>query len=385
MNLKALVIHALFDVLGGGELFALKLTQALMEQGFDVEVLTATPVDSGKLREIFGEVKIPRIMVRRVKEAEYLSKLMPGRLVRLRRLVVYREYSPVIEEAKKEYDLVIDTQSNLPTPVDISYMHFPTLIELTSVENKGFQWFIYNQLIKQLAGGFKNPRSGRILSNSTWTAHMVYKVHGVIADVVYPPVDIEYFAVVSNNDEREKLVVTVSRFTPEKKLDKILDVAKTLPDYRFIIVGSMGPGSDKILESLRVKKEQLGLTNIELKPNLSRRELRELLGKAMFYLHPEFPEHFGISVVEAMSAGCVPIVYRDGGAWYDLVSRISSTLSYISIKEVPEIINVLEKNRNLYEKLREISIEVSKNFNYENFRSNLVEKVNYVLKIKKLQ
>jgi glycosyltransferase involved in cell wall biosynthesis len=105
----------------------------------------------------------------------------------------------------------------------------------------------------------------------------------------------------------------------------------------------------------------------------------------MFYLHPEFPEHFGISVVEAMSAGCVPIVYRDGGAWYDLVSRISSTLSYISIKEVPEIINVLEKNRNLYEKLREISIEVSKNFNYENFRSNLVEKVNYVLKIKKLQ
>jgi glycosyltransferase involved in cell wall biosynthesis len=147
----------------------------------------------------------------------------------------------------------------------------------------------------------------------------------------------------------------------------------------------MGPGSDKILESLRVKKEQLGLTNIELKPNLSRRELRELLGKAMFYLHPEFPEHFGISVVEAMSAGCVPIVYRDGGAWYDLVSRISSTLSYISIKEVPEIINVLEKNRNLYEKLREISIEVSKNFNYENFRSNLVEKVNYVLKIKKLQ
>jgi hypothetical protein len=46
---------------------------------------------------------------------------------------------------------------------------------------------------------------------------------------------------------------------------------------------------------------------------------------------------------------------------------------------------VLEKNRNLYEKLRKISIEVSKNFNFENSWSNLVENVKYVLKIKKLQ
>jgi len=46
---------------------------------------------------------------------------------------------------------------------------------------------------------------------------------------------------------------------------------------------------------------------------------------------------------------------------------------------------VLEKNRNLYEKLRKISIEVSKNFNFENSWSNLVENVKHVLKIKKLQ
>jgi len=381
---RALIIHALFDILGGGELFALRLAQALIEQGFDVEILTATPINQDRLKEIYGYVKLPKVTVKRVKEAEYLSKLMPGRLVRLRRLIVYRKYMPIIGEARKEYDIVFDTQSNLPTPVDISYIHFPAIIELTGVEKRGFRWAIYNQLINQLADKFKISRSGRVLVNSTWTAHRVYKVHGVIPDVLYPPVDIEYFTVVSENYVREKIVVTVSRFTPEKRLDRILDVARELPDYRFVIAGSTGPGSDKVLEVLEAKKDQLGLTNIELKPNLSRYKLRELLGKAMFYFHPEFSEHFGISVVEAMSAGCVPIVYKDGGVWYDMVSKVSNILGYNRVEDVLRIIRTLEGDRNFYFELRKKSIEVSKIFNYENFKENLMEKIEYILRIKKL-
>jgi len=45
MNDRILVVHALFDVLGGAELLALRFSQALMEQGFNVDLLTATPVD----------------------------------------------------------------------------------------------------------------------------------------------------------------------------------------------------------------------------------------------------------------------------------------------------------------------------------------------------
>ena len=139
MAYRALVIHALFDILGGGELFALKLSQALIESEFEVELLTATPVDTVKLRDIYGDVEPPRINVKRVWEAKYLSKLMPGRLVRLRRLLVYREYESLMETARREYDIVFDTQSNLPTPVDISYIHYPAVLELTGVERRGVQ------------------------------------------------------------------------------------------------------------------------------------------------------------------------------------------------------------------------------------------------------
>jgi glycosyltransferase involved in cell wall biosynthesis len=384
MAYRALVIHALFDILGGGELFALKLSQALIESEFEVELLTATPVDTVKLRDIYGDVEPPRITVKRVREAEYLSKLMPGRLVRLKRLAVYREYESLMETARREYDIVFDTQSNLPTPVDISYIHFPAVLELTGVERRGVPWAVYNQLIKYLAGRFKTPRSGRVLTNSTWTAHMVYTAHHVYPDILYPPVDIEYFNIVSQNDNREKLVVTISRFTREKKLDKIVKVAKELPDYTFILVGSTGPGSEKVIESLKALKERYRVYNVELKPNLPRRELRELMGRAIFYLHPEFSEHFGIAVVEAMSAGLVPIVYRDGGAWYDAVSKISDMLGYNDIEEAPRIIKTLEDNMDLYIRLREKAVEISKLFNYGNFKKNLLEKVNYVLKIKKL-
>jgi glycosyltransferase involved in cell wall biosynthesis len=378
---KVLIIHALFDVLGGGELFALRLAQALVEGGFDVEILTSTPLDHDKIRAIYGNVKLPRVLVKRVKEAELLSKLMPGRLVRLRRLLIYKAYESIMKRARSEYDLVFDTQSNLPTPVDISYIHYPTLLPTKS---GGVTWAIYNQLVKLVARGYKTPRSGRILVNSSWTAHAVYKVHGVIPDVLYPPIDVEYFNTVASNPNREKAIVTISRFTPEKRLDVVLDVARELPDYRFILVGSTGPGSERVIGELKARIDELRLENVELKPNLSRDKLRELLGEAMFYLHPEFAEHFGIAVIEAMSAGVVPIVYRDGGVWHDIVSRVSDTLGYTSISEVPRIVKILEGDRDAYVKLREKAISISKLFNYENFKKNLLEKVDYALKIKRL-
>jgi glycosyltransferase involved in cell wall biosynthesis len=131
--------------------------------------------------------------------------------------------------------------------------------------------------------------------------------------------------------------------------------------------------------------DKLRLRNVELKPNLPRSQLRELLSKALFYLHPEFTEHFGIAVIEAMSAGCIPIVYRDGGAWHDAVSKVSEKLGYSNIGDVPKIVRQIEKERQLQEELRKRSIEVSKTFSYDNFKRSIVEKINYILKIKKMK
>ena len=38
-----------------------------------------------------------------------------------------------------------------------------------------------------------------------------------------------------------------------------------------------------------------------------------MLLKTKVYLHTTINEHFGISIVEAMASGCIPIVHNSGG------------------------------------------------------------------------
>jgi len=134
-----------------------------------------------------------------------------------------------------------------------------------------------------------------------------------------------------------------------------------------------------VIKQLKTRIENEGLDNVELLTNIPRDKLRELLGRAKYYLHPPFPEHFGIAVVEAMAAGCIPIVYRDGGAWFDIASRVSDILGYSDVNEVPGIIRRIESDRVLYEELENKSISVSKEFNYERFKSELSKYMNYLL------
>ncbi|MEM1617932.1 MAG: glycosyltransferase, partial [Desulfurococcaceae archaeon] len=91
-----------------------------------------------------------------------------------------------------------------------------------------------------------------------------------------------------------------------------------------------------------------------------------------FYVHPQYQEHFGIAVVEAMSAGAVPIVYRDGGAWVDVVSNISHELGYTELDEVPAIIRKLESDHSKMTALREEAIKKSLEFRREVFQEKFL-------------
>jgi len=115
-----------------------------------------------------------------------------------------------------------------------------------------------------------------------------------------------------------------------------------MPNYEFLIVGSTSKYSKSVIKGILMKAKRLGVKNLRIYTDIPKSELRELLGKAKYYLHPPFPEHFGISVVKAMAAGCVPIVYRDGGIWYDVVSKIANILGYNVIDEVMKIVENLD-------------------------------------------
>jgi glycosyltransferase involved in cell wall biosynthesis len=101
------------------------------------------------------------------------------------------------------------------------------------------------------------------------------------------------------------------------------------------------------------------------------------MSQASVYLHPPFAEHFGIAIAEAAAAGLVPVVYRDGGGWTDIASRIDQGLGYTSVKEaactVRSLLNDAERLRALSARAR----EVAKGFSYERFK----ERVNEVIRL----
>jgi len=384
---KILLAHVFFDILGGGEFLALNAARALKESGYDVTIFTCTPIDAGEVKKIFNiDVSSFSIIVRRIPVVDMIKRVSRGRFSRLRRLMAYKRFfTEYMDEIGRDYDLVMETQSNVISPADISYIHYPALIYFYEKKGRGLHWRLYNWAVKFYADRFKRDIiPGRVLTNSSWTAAQIYKVHHIVADVVYPPVDVEYFSRISGNDRREKLVVTISRFTEEKRLDKIVDVAARLRDYTFVLIGSTYEYSYKVLDEIERKVKEYRLDNVVVETNLPRPKMLEYLEAARFYLHPEFTEHFGIAVVEAMAAGLVPLVYRDGGAWHDIVSRVWGMLGYEAIEEVPKIIRRIDSDNSLYEKLRRRSIEVSKMFSYENFKQSLIEKVEYVLKVKRI-
>src|SRR3989339_272253 len=67
--------------------------------------------------------------------------------------------------------------------------------------------------------------------------------------------------------------------------------------------------------------------------------------------NPEKVEHFGISLIEAMSAGCVPIVYKAGG-YKEIIDNENCGFLW---ENLDELITLTKQIMTDYTKLREIS------------------------------
>jgi len=384
------VLHAFYDILGGGEKLSLMLTKALVDDGHTVDVITTTKVDNNRMKSLFGtslDELGARIIIDTDIGAEKLRDVLKGRFVRLRRLIAYKKFfEKYIDMNREKYDVLIDTQSNAMSGADICYIHFPAIIEY-SIGRPGIHWKLYNMIVKYYANKYFRRYVGRVLTNSTWTASMIYRAYNVLADIVYPPVDIDTYISYCNENRcthDEKTIVTVSRFTPEKNLHHIVYLAKLMSDYRFYIIGSTNKYSRPVITYIRKLVADLGVENVELVINAPLRRKLEIMARARYYLHPPFPEHFGMSIVEAMATGLVPIVYRDGGAYYDIVGRVDDRLSYINIANVADIIRSIDSNSTLYMMLSKRSAEVSRIFSYDRFRDNILGIVKRIVEVKQL-
>jgi glycosyltransferase involved in cell wall biosynthesis len=101
---------------------------------------------------------------------------------------------------------------------------------------------------------------------------------------------------------------------------------------------------------------------VKLLPNISRRELRDVLRRSKVYLHTSKNEPFGISIIEAMSSGCIPIVPDSGGP----KEFVPKQLRYERVEEAASLIE--SSMFNWSPQKAEEFIQVSDRFSEEKFR-----------------
>jgi glycosyltransferase involved in cell wall biosynthesis len=138
------------------------------------------------------------------------------------------------------------------------------------------------------------------MCNSHFIRRRIWKLYRRKAQVIYPPVETEYFGL---HEKKEDFYLTVSRMVPYKKIDIIAEAFSMMPDKKLVIIGD-GTEFEKI-------KSKAG-SNVQLLGYQSKDTIKSYMQRAKAFLFAA-EEDFGIVPVEALACGTPVIAYGKGG------------------------------------------------------------------------
>jgi len=273
-------------------------------------------------------------------------------------------------------------------------------VALTSLTIPNFRFTLYNLFKKlfpvwemRLHGGPGVTKMSdlesysKIVTISEFCKKWIQKYWSLDSEILYPPVNTDNF---SPAKQKKNIILHVGRFFITGHSKKQLELAKTfvkmankndIKDWELHFVGSVAEGSTHKNYFNKVVGESKGHP-IYFHNNVSFTELKKLFSQAKIYWHatgldededrnPLAMEHFGITTVEAMASGCVPVVINKGGQkeivnsesgfkWNNREELITQTLELIH-------------NPNKLEELSAEAIKRSKFFSKDKFKQRFRE------------
>ncbi len=226
----------------------------------------------------------------------------------------------------------------------------------------------------------------RIWAISKFSQQWVQRCWQVDSQLLFPPVDVDQFQPLS----KEPKILHVGRFfagNHNKKHLTLVDAFRQMVDaglsgWELHLAGSINQGAEHAayLQSVRAA---IGNYPITLHENASFAQLQRLYGVASIYWHasgygedeqhaPHKSEHFGITTVEAMAAGCVPVVIGKGGQPELIETGVNGFLWYT----LPELIEQTQRviaAPMLRERLAQAAVHNSRRFDSPHFTARLDE------------
>ena len=351
------VLHPLLNGGGGSERVCLNIIEALKERGHSVILGTFEKTKWDEVAKLFGNVARSD---KEIIKPRILGKFAYGEMV---------NFFLLASKMPKNCDVTIVSSTSPwcygPHSKKLIIYMLPPL-----GYGKGL-WKVYlGPYAFTQQKHLSKVRNKILLTNSSFSAKKIKDVYALNTDILYPPVNIENFY----SSEKENLIVSVGRFDPLKRYEILIEAFKGIKKSAncFIIGSSMGDTlskSESYLFRLRKLINKFGLTeNIKLFVNCPFDILTGILSKAKLYVHCFYNEPFGISVVESMAAGCVPIVHRSGGAYEDVIDHDRYGFSFVDVNDLRNKLDLLLENDNLCREYSRKAIKRSKRFSRKNFK-----------------
>lgn len=351
--MKIGIFDPYLDDLGGGEKYMMAIAECLSKY-HDVSIFWDNKEDLEKLKRRFL-LKFDSISI--------TKNIFSRKVSSLERLVKTRKFDTIFVLSDGSIPLV--SSKSL-------FIHFQqpmNHLRSISVKTK-----------------LKLSRVSLVFCNSYYTKSFIDKTFKINSQVIYPPVSLYPRKV-----KKENIILNVGRLRVRdvtiagipignyKKQDFMIDIFKKmirkgLKDWRFVLAISVGEDDKKAFELL--KKETKG-SPIEFVVNKNNEQLWDLYNKAKIYWHasgygedlkkhPEYAEHFGISTVEAMGAGAVPVVISAGGQ-REIVENGKNGYLWSTTGELVQRTYELIQNRDLWRKLSEEAVKRANYFAGDRF------------------
>ena len=316
------ILHINLNARGGSERLALAVIRALKEDNdmdIDIDLTTLQKPDVQKIEETYGKTGL--MAVHNINRVNIIPSIENVQL-------------------KKKYDLIINThgdmfpfsQKDFSKDNAITYCHFPLAKYLIDVENEEYARLIYGQRFSDMVEYKKHLhlarntyidmiRNSTVLTNSEYSRKAIYKTFKIDSTVLSPPVDVDLFrkaVLFSSMNKRDDTILVISRFHPSKKVENAIRLAGLLKQKgigrSMKIVGNLSPHMIGYYSYLRQMVQDQDLSDyVTFHVNVSFNKLLSLMNESKVYFHPLPGEPFGISTVEAMSAGLIPVVPDLGG------------------------------------------------------------------------
>jgi glycosyltransferase involved in cell wall biosynthesis len=315
LGLIANIVHISLNARGGGERLAVATIKAISSMGIDVELSTLEKPDMQLIHDAYGTS-------------------IEADLKKIRTLNIFQKYRP------RNCNVIVNTHGDmLPfyhhdfnKKNAITYCHYPIASHLIDCADPDYSAALQNMCLLSMTPSLQNTYynaartayikmivNSTVLTNSNFSRKAILKSFGVDSAVLPPPVDVDIFrnACLTSNS-RDDSILVISRFHPSKKIENVIHLAKLLHQNELgtemNIVGNMLPDGVGYFNYLKNLVKHYELENfVRFEINLRFDRLLDLMRRSKVYVHPLPGEPFGISTVEAMSAGIIPVVPDIGG------------------------------------------------------------------------